>query len=247
MRPLNRDVFGIIGQIQGDGSIESGDSACWQGHWFYLNGGVDPETGRTASEFIRLFEVMPGAYVRHPVPNQTYNGFGAYYAGPYDGVISRDQYHGVLAGIISSGDSNALWRAFKHHGYWLWLFTYNTRVNGEKPETAPWKWPDLTLFDIWAIYIRGFNAWYLYPALLVADLQLLFASVAIKLEPVEKDDVINHTFKLILARERLTTPWSWLATRVLGREHLKAKLNKYWCEWRDNCAFVPLYLKRLFD
>lgn len=246
---MNRDQYGIIGQIQEGGWVEGGDSACWMGHWLYLNGGKCPDTDWDTAKYIKNFEVSFGAYVRHPYYHPIHNRFGSYYRNPWDGIISRDQYHGVLAALIVGKHYKALFRAFLHHGAWLWLFTYNTRINGQNPWNgeAKWKWPDLTLFDIWALYIRG-SGWLgylLYPLLCIFDIHLLLSTLVVNAEPVKKDDVINHTLKLIISKDRLPTPISWLALKLLNKEKLIEKLKVYWCNWRDNCDFVPLYEKRI--
>lgn len=244
---MNRDRHGIIGQIQPDGSIEGGDSACWMGHWLYLNDGKCPDTDWDASKFIKEFEVSFGAYVRHPDPSLSYDGFAAYYKNPWDGVISRDQYHGVLAAIIAAKDYSALFRAFLHHGAWAWLFMYNTRINGQNPSQAKWKMPDLTLFDMWALYIRGAGllGWLFYPLLTLFDVHLFLSTVFVNMEPKEKDDVINHTIKMIIAKDKKPTLFSWLAWKVLNKEKLMEKLKIYWCGWRDGCEIVKKYEERV--
>lgn len=244
---MNRDWHGIIGQIQPDLTVEGGDSACWMGHWLYLNDGACPRTDWTTKKYVDWFQVRPGAFVRHPDPAMTYHGFGAYYNGPYDGVISRDQYHGVLAVCIKGHHKDVLWCCIRHHMRWGMLFMYNTRINGQPPTQSKWKWPDFTFMDIWALYIRGLRAWPLYPLLLVFDLQLLLASAVIRTEPVEKDDIINHLIKVIIAKDIMPTPLSFLARLALSRSQVEVKLKKYWCEWRQGCDIVPLYLKKLFS
>lgn len=92
---MNRDQYGIIGQIQPDGGIEGGDSACWNGHYTYY-------TGDDPIDFVKTFEVSPGGYVRHPYPDATNNRFGAYYKNTklYRGafVLKKAEKGGVLRG-----------------------------------------------------------------------------------------------------------------------------------------------------
>lgn len=146
---MNKDKYNIIGQIQPDGSIEGGDSVNWMGHYLYLTKHKFP--------FRKTFEVGFGAYVRHPDPKQTNNGFGAYYKNPWDGVISRDQLIGIIMGLMSQKDRIGMVKLTLHHALRGFLFTYNTRKNGQNPTQTKWKIPDLTFMSIWALILRGFG------------------------------------------------------------------------------------------
>lgn len=68
------------------------------GHWLYLNGGSDEYFN--VDKYIDTFNVHFGAWVRHPHPDMTNNGFGAHYKNPWNGCITRDQLTGIL-GILS--------------------------------------------------------------------------------------------------------------------------------------------------
>ena len=234
---MNRDKDGIIGQIQTDGSVEGGDSACWMGHWTYLTG--------ESFEYEKFFSVGFGAYVRHPQPKRTYFGFGAYYAHPWDGVISRDQLTGVIAGLIAEKNRLAVLKIIIHHMAWLFLFTYNTRKNGLDPKEADWKWPDFTFMDIWAIELRGLGAfaWVFFPALCIFDLFLL-AKVLWHRWRISSDP-INFTMKVLIGYEQAPSPISWLAFKLLNRPKLIKELENYWCGWRDGCDILPYYERKL--
>jgi len=82
-----------------------------------------------------------------------------------------------------------------------------------------WKLPDLTLFDYWSLYIRGFNAWYLYPILLLGDAQLLINALLIK-KNKEDTDVANFFIKHSLSSKILPTPFS-----AITQKYLLPKLN----------------------
>lgn len=237
---MNRDKYGIIGQIQDDGSIEGGDSACWMGHYVYLTGDNDPD-------YVTTFEVSFGAYVRHPYPDQTFNGFGAHYLNPWNGCISRDQYTGVLLAIIKTGDWKAMLRTMTHHLAWGMLFTYNTIKNGRNPSEARWKLPDLTLMDIWATQLRGFGlvSWLFFPLLCVLDLHMLLNALIDRVFKVDNPDVINFMGKLFVSREYVPTPVSYLTSKVVDRSNIYARLKEYWCGWRDNCEFLDLFDKKM--
>lgn len=120
------------------------------------------------------------------------------------------------------------------------LFAYNTRRNFQYSRlelqhrySTPdvdwdysWKVPDLTGPEFWALYIRGFNAWYLYPLLCLFDLETLVGSFLTRRQ-TSKDDVINHAVVLEYGRIRLDTPVMWLARLVTPRALLQERLDTF--------------------
>lgn len=240
---MHRDKYGIIGQIQPDGSVEGGDSACWNGHWVYLN------SANGSFPYVKIFEVGFGGYCRHPHPEQTYQGFGAYYKNPWNGCMSRDQLTGTLLALIKQQEHMAMLRLFLQHACRLWLFTYNTIPNGSNPKTAGWKLPDLTVMDFWATALRGFGkaSWLLWPLLCVLDVHLLLSAIYDKYFDQKEPDCINFIGKLLVAREYVPTPVSWLATKFVNKANLLERLTAYWCTWRDNPEFLPAFDKKLTE
>jgi len=262
---MNRDKHGIIGQIQPAYSVievEGGDSATWMGHWLYLNNGTDPGGIRVKNteDYVKFFEKGFCGYVRHPDPEMTYNGFGAYYDGPYKGCMSRDQLTGVLAALIKGGHHKAMLRVILNHATRGFLFTYNTIHNGRDPKNYKFnlikffrnpnkdpyfKLPDLTMFKTWAMMLRGFGklSWIFWPLLCILDLQMIIDTLIGNKE--EEDDTINYAGRLFTSRDYVPTPTSWLALRILDREKLLGDLRHYFCRWRDNCEFLPLYEEKI--
>lgn len=236
---LTKDKYGILGQIQPDGSIEGGDSACWMGHYVYYTGEAYP--------YVKTFERGFGAYVRHPHKDATYSGFGSYYKHPWDGVMSRDQLTGVIGALIRQKERMALLRLILHHACWLFLFTYNTRKNGPDPKETPWKWPDLTFMDFWATYLRGFGilSWLLWPLLTVLDLHGLCNTL---LTNRSKDpDQINYALKLMISREFVPTPVSWLSAKLLDVKHVSSLIKTYWSGWRQQNDMFVLFKQKMND
>lgn len=236
---MNKDKYGLIGQIQPDGSIEGGDTACWMGHYVYLT--------RYPINYVGTFEKGFGGYVRHPHPEQTNNGFGAYYKNSYNGCMSRDQLTGVLLAVIRQSEYMAMLRIILNHSCRLMLFSYNTITNGTDPNTAKWKLPDLTLFDIWAMMLRGFGkfSWVFWPLLCILDLQMLFAAIYDRYFDNKEPDCINFVGKLLVSREFVPTPISWLTTKFVNKANLLERLTAYWSGWRDNAHFVDLFKSKL--
>lgn len=220
---MNVDKNGYLMQIQLDGSLEGGDSACWSGHYIYFS-------KNTLNLNMRYFEIYPGAYVRHPNPDQTYNGFGAYYKNPWNGCISRDQLTGILLGLLKSGDKEAANRLVRHHLKSGMLFSYNTIDNGLSPEVAKWKMPDLTLFDIWALEIRATGkATWLLPLL---DLHMLFNVLFDRIFSRNNDDVINLVGKLCASVEYYPTLISKFTAKLVDYSNVFNRIKNYWESWR---------------
>ena len=235
---MNRDDLGVLCQIQRrDGSLECGDGVCWTGHWIYLTKNPFP---------LSIFEVSPGAYVRHPDPKMTNHGFGAHYEHPWSGCISRDQLTGILAAIIALKDYKAAMRLILHHMCRLMLFAYNTIENGTKEDERKWQIPDITFMDIWAMELRclGPVAWILHPVLWVLDLHMLLSALYFNL--FDKDtDAINFAMKAITSRQVAPTPISWITWKIIDKPKLILFLKTYWAGWRQQPEMVSLYVRQL--
>lgn len=237
------DEYGLVSQIQKNGTFEGGDTANHEGHRRYMRGG-----SANVRPYRDIFEVGCGGYVRHPVPESTTNGFGAVYYHPWGGCISRDQLIGIIAGLISEGDYWGIIRLMFHHACRGFLFSYNTIHNGSKPEDRGWKMPDLTLFDIWAIELRGLGvfSWVFWPLLCVLDLHNLGNTVVQNCTSVEKDnECISYLMRVFISVERVPTPISLLSRAILNERHVIKKLVSYWTGWRDNPHMGALYADML--
>lgn len=227
------DERNILGQKEANGKFGGGDSLSWHGGLTML--------GASTRNFFRIFGLPNGGLRRHP--NE---GYSAYYKGPYDGRITRDQLSGALAAIVSQRDSQALWLVFKHHMYWLLLFSYSTRPNGSM---GKWKWPDITFFNVWQLYVRGLInrfpilKWPLFPALCGLDVHLVLDSLVMRYN--DDSHIISHLNRLLPAVENTPTPISWLAFKLLPNSFIRDNLDRYWCGWRDNCFMVGLYMKKI--
>lgn len=237
LKTIAKDTYGVLGQRQEDGTLEMGDSACWTGHYIYLTGLYFPRAS--------FFEIKWGAYVRHPAPMATNYKFGAYYKHPWDGVMSRDQLTGVIGGLIRQKNYRALFRMICHHSLRFFLFAYNTRPNGQDPTTSKWKLPDLTLFDFWALYLRGFGkaSRIFWPILCLLDFHLVFGAVKVNL--TNDDDQINYALKLMISREFVPTPISWLAQKTVNLKTLHFLIHTYWCGWRQQPRMYDLFRDKM--
>lgn len=233
---LSHDQYNIVGQVQPDGFVEGGDSTIFTGLYVYLSGIEYP--------YRATFEKGFGGYVRHPHPSQSFNGFAAFYRNPWTGVISRDQMTGIFAGLISQRDRAGAWRQVAHHACSLFLFSYNSIINGQDPIVAKRKFPDLTGPDIWAMHIRATNLWIAYPLLLLFDLHLLAGAAVVRLTP-DNDDNIATITKLFIALDHMPTPWSKLALKVFSKKLILDKMNRYCNGWRKLSAIYKLIEKKV--
>lgn len=235
---MNTDDRGVLCQVQLDGGLECGDGACWTGHYIYL---TDAENWR----FREVFEVGFGAWTRHPDTEMTDNGFGAFYKNPWNGCISRDQLTGILAGLLRTKDYVGVFRLILHHMCWLFLFSYNTIRNGKDFEKAKWKWPDFTGPDIWAMEIRALGpyGYVLYPLLWVFDIHIFLSTIYNLV--VTKTDPINFALKLIVSKEHVPTPLSYLAFLISDKTKLMDEIARYWGTWRDQPEMIAFYKEKL--
>lgn len=210
--------------------LDGGDSLCWTGHYFYLTNNHRTKYYREQFEY----PGKPGIYHRHPDPTFSLYGWAS-----EPNVESRDQLTGRLCYQAKMNDKEALKSSLWRHFLRGMIFASNTMGNGKDPKEAKFKLPDITLFDVWALYIRGLRLWLLYPLLLAFDIQLVISAPLSRTK--QSDDIINHTLKCILANEVMPTPWIWLINRLNSKQTTMYKLQSYWGNWRKQSGMVELY------
>lgn len=153
---------------------------------------------------------------------------------------SRDQLTPLVIFCSIYGYKRKLWQIFADHCKRLLLFTYNTRKNfvyatlethnrlstPDVPWNYKWKLPDLTGPEFWALYVRGFRIWWLWPLLCILDIETLITSIVLRQQP-RKNDVINHALVLEHGTLVLNTPTMALARALNSREFLQKKLDDF--------------------
>lgn len=114
------------------------------------------------------------------------------------------------------------------------LFTWNTRDNGiPREEPAPWKLPDLTGPEIWAMWIRVFRVYLLYPLLLVFDVYTLLSSIIyryLQSSTLQMDHIIVTDFSTRV----MPTPTSLLARWIYGKKVALNALKVTFTDDEDN-------------
>lgn len=172
------------------------------------------ESKRLAGESGNIFQKLhphPGVLLRHSNPD--------YDSSDWD-RMSRDQLQSM---VIAMGywDQQQLKQLTWGHLKRGFIFTNNTRQNGATKRnhgangySYAWKFPDITGPEIWGNFIRAFNAWWLYPLLVIFDIELFGG--AIRWRFFSKHNIaLNHTLSQMQAIDRMPTPLSWLASKIM--------------------------------
>lgn len=227
----NIDQYGVIANLnndEGDSSNREGDFALCIAELFSMTLVSDADLLDMQARYNLVLEkIKCGKGGLQRGPNKT----------PWTGqndVMSRDQW---IPNVIACGSmslrSQLNYLLLGHLCRGL-LFTTNTcadeYITGQPG--GEWKIPDLTVLSSWGLYIRAYVAWYLYPLLLIFDLEILVNSFIIvwqsHYDPTETD-VINQLNKLIQAKRYLPTPVSWLAAKVLkyDKRGMQTCLDEY--------------------
>lgn len=168
---------------------------------------------------------------------------------------------GKLCYFAKVGANWALDDCFRAHLKRFLLFATNTIHNGtdpskykfkltklfserQEPKNGPqwFKAPDLTVFEIWAIYIRGYMSNVLYPLLWLFDLQIFLSAWGTYRS--QGTDVISIIIKCLLAQDVRPTLFSWLAMKFIKTKTMRDKVTAYWIK-RDQQGMVPLYIGRM--
>lgn len=225
------DANGLVVQNNGDGGDSLNRTAVV---------GILNELGNNDDNFRDMHNAVAhclsshdlGKYRRSNHPGMWYSNFDR---------TSRDQLIPItiLYGLLE--DRELLGKMFVNHLGRGLLFAYNTKKNfvyptleehlakstPDVPWNYKWKMPDLTGPDFWALYVRGFNKWYTYPALFFLDIESLVGSIILRYFSPDKDDVINHALMLEYSKVRMDTWLMRLARKITPRSFLQERLDKF--------------------
>ena len=219
------DTYGTL-----DAAIHKGGDSCQRvGMYWSLfamiskPNQVNWAVNKTYLEQMKLHHVSDGVMVRHPNLEWDTSDFDR---------MSRDQLQPIIiaAGYWSKLELNKITKGHLKRGF---LFTNNTRQNGATKRnhgtngySYTWKFPDPTLFEIWGNFIRAYRAWYLWPLLLLFDLELLGGAFKWRFFP-KHNIAMNHTLSLFQAIDRYPTPLSWLARVIMPPARLIALIHDH--------------------
>lgn len=194
------DANGYPGCIDYDGSWDGGDTAAIMGNLWAL----DPDT-RTKLPPLPWDDVN-GVPLRHPDKTKWY--------GQPD-RFSRDQLVAVLCGFALGGRwwygkergfvcsdwyKIQLFKAHKREAFsWAW----NTRGNGKID--AKKKFPDLTAFEVWALWLRIYKPWWARLVLWFCDLETLAGALDWKYR--RADNVCRNHMLVSIASTTVLPTW----------------------------------------
>ena len=162
--------------------------------------------------FIVMKKLHPhnGVLLRHSNPRYDASDWDRMSRDQLQPVVIACGYHPCHLGKLTLGH---LKRGF--------LFTNNVRQNGATKRnhgsdsySYAWKFPDLTGPEIWANFIRSWNAWYLYPLLIIFDLELLVGAIKWRFFP-RHNIAMNQALSQMQALDRMPTLFSWIASKVM--------------------------------
>lgn len=189
------DPNGFPGTRGEDGTFDGGDTAAIIGNLLALiQYGVS--NGFHWSKLVGLQRklMIYGLPVRHPDQSKWWGQTDRF---------SRDQLIATLCSQIPTKTSLAdeLFRA--HQKNWF-CFSWNTRRNGIMD--APAKSPDLTLFEVWALWIRIYRPLWARLVLWILDLETLAG--AIHWRWFRKDNVCRNHMLICISGMRSLPTWT---------------------------------------
>jgi hypothetical protein len=231
------DSFGILDKHNGP---DGGDSAHREGMFWTLIGFLKmnnfgywlTSAGRNLDDFQTVMNKIhphPGVIVRHPNPDWD--------ASDWD-RMSRDQIIPCIMAMGLWGRHELKKFAWGHlkRGF---LFTNNVRQNGATKRnhgqgnySYAWRFPDVTLFEVWAIFIRAFKAWPLWPLLVIFDLETLGGAIIWRWFP-KHNIAMNHCLVILFGKARLPTPTMWLARKIMPPERLIKLIGEHFRDFRQ--------------
>jgi hypothetical protein len=236
-----RDLYGLLTQKSKDG----GDSLQRTGSLYSLLGALRAEQddrGKSVREGL-LYDIdkylsIEGRYRRHPNGHLQPDGkYFHWYANPDN--LSRDQSIVLQAAMVINGCKGQMTALAKQRMKRL-FFHFNTQTYDDQ-EPLKTKFPDMPSPIEFAQFIRGLEIKWLYPLLLILDLQLLGELIAIKLSDRAKYDSDNMLIPIMLScLVKMKTPIGALAKILYARTDAVARVKAYYAEGDNKDGIVPM-------
>lgn len=233
------DKNGWLMQVQEDESLEGGDSASFSAHRLYLDPKTTPYYVHRFHKFYHNGEL---GYCRYPEKREIYK-WTAFYASPWEGVMSRDQLTPILCLMIKHRIMKENLKFLFHHALSLFLFTYNTIHNGSKPPFKYSKIPDPTGPSFWALELRLFG-WVFWPIYFILDFYNLLVVMHWN-KNTFGDDHITLGINIITTYETYPTPISKLTFRLWDKKKFIRMMWSYWSTWRKQPGLYYLYKNKI--
>lgn len=251
------DAFGMVTTIN---PVDGGDSCAHGCAILYAATILDDQATQSAlGVYTAKLEKEYGRYVRHPDPLKWYSNIDTF---------SKDQLIPLLCLLGIRGTRPAIRRIILKHLERLFLFSWNTRENGAVSTNTPvmtwyqrigyifglynpgipcfnWKIPDITLIDIFGLYVRGLDLYILYPLLFLCDIPTLISSTLYRYKLSSSTIQMNQILSIDFSNRVMPTPISWLAKKIYGKTIPEAALIASWGQdWQPP---VDVYLTNLIN
>lgn len=197
---------------QSDG--DTGDSSQRVGTFFTLFKMMEIDLRLSYKYSMEAHEIVPGRYVRSPVPN---------YWGNDPTNFSRDQQSILTLCFAINEDKKRLkesmWAIAKRGGF------HQNFLRGTDDPTKYWKIPDfLTPFEL-SVFIRGMDIWILYPLLYVLDLPFFLDFIFRKFHTWDYDNMMAQN--LFYARIKHPTLISKIFFAAYSHTDFMSRINYY--------------------
>jgi hypothetical protein len=221
------DANGLYVQEDSDG----GDCAHRTGLAAALHGLLGDETKALEANvaIVSQLEVSPGVYRRYPTGNVLNTN---------PRCFSRDQASRVILGYAVTGAKDPLRR---------WLKAMKSRKffhqNDMDDDTGESKFPDIMGIGEWSNIIRGLDLWYLYPLLILLDINYITMVYLRK----KWDGASLYVPDLKYALKKYPTPTAYLADAFNDRTPwLEEVLNNH-DKKNNGCTELQELFRRLYE
>jgi|GEM_PF-1583885 len=217
------DSYGLY--IQADGS--NGDSAHRTGLVCSLLAllGLHDEANDVGRKILKHLEIMPGVFRRSPY-GDTWD--------THPRCMSRDQTSRLILAMALLGWKSEIkqWlRAMVRRG-----FFHQNNMDGK---TRRWKMPDIMGIGEWSNIIRGLGWWWLYPVLMLLDINFI-AMVFLR---KKWDGASLYVPDLKYALRKYPTPTAWLAEKLNNKTSwLEEALSNHALENNGCVELQPLFI-----
>lgn len=219
------DSHGFPGTDQ-NGLFDGGDTAAILGNCIALqkfDGDMFP------SRMLSALVDPQGIPRRHPDTSKWY--------GQSD-RCSRDQLIPLICAGIRLGNHPAIDMIYHSHHQRYCLTAWNTRGNGAMD--MPKKFPDLTLFEVWALWIRYTKPWWAILVLWFLDIETLIGAIHWRF--FREDRVTrNHMLVCKFGLRVIPSPTMWLADLFNNWEDL---ITRWEGHTHDTFEYPTAYLFR---
>jgi hypothetical protein len=176
---------------------------------------------------------VPGRYVRHP-------DYKKWYSNPEN--FSRDQsvnVQSMMSALGLSAEAKQLFKARSRRAF----FHFNDMEGDDTPGSVKYKFPDPPSPIEFAQFIRATRSWFLYPLLMLLDLQLVIEVLVARPIVIRNGNTdLDSQLLPLMISSLLTykTPAGLLARYIYSKADVPNKLRFYFGEANNRNGLAPL-------